>query len=172
MKKGLLIIDVQLGMFDESDPVFQGEILLKKINHLIGRARSADIPIFYIQHNERAGQPLEPGTPGWGIHPNIAPHTHDVIIQKNTPDSFHKTRLQQELETRSINELIVTGIQSEICVDTTCRRAFSLGYKVQLVSDAHSTWDSSNLTASQIIDHHNNLLRWFAEVKQSEAVFL
>lgn len=172
MKKGLLIIDVQLGMFNEADPVYQGEILLKKIRDLILRARSLDIPIFYIQHNARIGQPLEREKPGWVIHPDIAPCTHDVIIQKNTPDSFHKTNLHQELKTRSVNELIVTGIQSEVCVDTTCRRAFSLGYKVQLVSDAHSTWNSSDLTASQIIDHHNNLLRWFAEVKDSEAVIL
>jgi nicotinamidase-related amidase len=171
-RKALLVIDVQVGMFDNVAPVFQGELLLKKIGFLISKARTENIPIIYIQHNARAGKPLEQGKPGWVIHPQIAPSIHDVRIQKDTPDSFHRTTLQQELESRSITELIITGIQTELCVDTTCRRAFSLGYKVKLVGDAHSTWNSSTLLASQIIEHHNHSLLWFAEVTNSQDVFV
>jgi len=65
---------------------------------------------------------------------------------------------------------VLAGIQSEICVDTTCRRAFSMNYKVTLAGDSHSTWDSKNLKAQQIIDHHNQVLRWFAEVKEARSI--
>ncbi|NOU93632.1 isochorismatase family protein [Paenibacillus sp. LMG 31456] len=166
----LLIIDVQNAMFIESDPVFQGEALLNKIQNLISKARVRNIPIFYVQHHEGQGQPLEQGKPGWLIHPSIEPHPIDSIIQKNTPDSFYQTTLQQELTNKEINEVIIAGIQSEICVDTTCRRAFSLGYKVTLVQDAHSTWNTQYLTASQIIQHHNSVLRWFSTVKNTEDI--
>jgi RimJ/RimL family protein N-acetyltransferase len=144
MAKALLIIDVQVGMFDESNPVFQGELLLLKVAKFISSARLEGTHIVYIQHNAREGKPLEKGKPGWMIHPDVSPQSADIIVQKNTPDAFHNTNLQNELESRGINELLIAGIQTEVCVDTTCRRAFSLGYEVKLISDLHSTWDSEN----------------------------
>ncbi len=63
------------------------------------------------------------------------------------------------------NRLIVVGAQSEVCVDTTCRRAFSLGFDVVLPADGHSTWDNDVLTASQIIAHTNRTLaQWFVRL--------
>jgi len=93
-----------------------------------------------------------------------------VIIQKTTPDSFFNTSLDEELKSRGIEDLYITGIQTELCVDTTCRRAFSQGYKVTVVSDAHSTFDSAELTAQKIINHHNHTLRWFGDVQPSDAI--
>ncbi|WP_407268795.1 cysteine hydrolase family protein [Radiobacillus sp. PE A8.2] len=164
MKKALLVIDVQNGMFQEENVVFEGKRLLENLKSLIAQARSAATPIFYIQHNAPVGKPLEYGTNGWEIHQAINPQKQDVIIQKTTPDSFFNTSLEDELKKQGIEHLVVTGIQTEACVDTTCRRAFSMLYKVTLVSDAHSTWDSQDITAQQIINHHNSVLRWFADV--------
>jgi nicotinamidase-related amidase len=168
----LLVIDVQVGMFAEDDPVYQGDALLANISSLLEKARQADIPIIYIQHgSERKGHPLELGTPGWQIHPAITPHEGDAIIQKRMPDSFYETNLQQELEACGIKKLVITGIQTELCVDTTCKRACSLDYDVTLVADAHSTWDREQLCAPQIIAHHNSLLGdWFATVKPASEV--
>ena len=93
------------------------------------------------------------------------------MVQKRHPDAFQDTNLQRELESRGIERLIVTGIQTEYCVDTTCRRAYSLGYGVTLVEDAHSTWDTDLLTAPQIIAHHNDVLGgWFAELKEAREI--
>ncbi|XEC96621.1 cysteine hydrolase family protein [Paenibacillus tarimensis] len=171
-KTALIIIDVQVGMFDEANPVYQGDILLEKIRNLISRARPLEIPVIYIQHNARAGKPLEQGKPGWAIHPFIKPEVNDIVVQKTTPDSFYNTTLKDELDSNGINELIITGIQTEVCVDTTCRRAYSHGYKVTLMSDVHSTWYTEHLSAEQIINHHNNVFEWFAEVIESEKKFI
>ncbi|MBT2636584.1 cysteine hydrolase family protein [Bacillus sp. ISL-39] len=167
MKKALLIIDVQNGMFQEGNVVYKGDGLLQNLKNLISQARSNKTPIFYIQHNAPAGKPLEYGTKGWEIHPEISPNTQDVIIQKTTPDSFFNTTLDEELKKQGIEHLVIAGIQTEACVDTTCRRAFSMEYKVTLASDTHSTWDSQDITAQQIINHHNGVLRWFADVNPS-----
>ncbi|WP_458123703.1 cysteine hydrolase family protein [Paenibacillus sp. Z3-2] len=164
----LLIIDVQVAMFDEADPVYQGEQLLQKIQMLIAKAREAGHSIIYIQHSEEAGSPLERGTPGWAIHPSITPIAGDLVIEKETPDSFHETDLHLKLQENGVTELILTGMQTEVCVDTTCRRAFSLGYTVNLVRDAHSTWHSNALQADQIIQHHNTVLGLFAKVVDTE----
>jgi len=167
----LLIVDVQLGMFDKSDPVYKGDVLLATISGLITQARTAGIPVIYVQHSGGEDHPLRPDKPGWPIHPAIAPANDELIIHKRHPDSFQETNLQQELEERGIKRLIVAGIQTEYCVDTTCRRAYSLGYNVTLVQDAHSTWDTENLKATQIIAHHNQVLGgWFVTLKASHEI--
>ncbi|GLI85225.1 isochorismatase [Rossellomorea marisflavi] len=166
-KRALLIIDVQQAMFNEGEQVHNANALLQTITTLKAKAESMDIPVFLIQHEALEGKPLELGTTGWEIHPRVKGGT---VIHKMTPDSFHQTDLHEQLQTRGVEELFLTGIQSEVCVDTTCRRAFSMGYKVTLVSDAHSTWDSGVLKAEDIIHHHNGVLRWFADVAQSSHI--
>ncbi|MDH5162638.1 isochorismatase family protein [Heyndrickxia oleronia] len=95
---------------------------------------------------------------------------NNKVLIKDFPDSFLKTHLQQQLVDNQVGRIIITGIHSEICVDTTCRRAFSLGYDVFiLVEDGHSTCDSDILKACQIINHHNNINdQWFAKVKKTK----
>jgi nicotinamidase-related amidase len=170
MKKALLVIDVQNGMFQEGNVVYKGDSLLENLKALIAHARSSKTPVFYIQHNGPAEHPLEYGTRGWELHPEITPNDQDIIIQKTAPDSFFKTSLDDELIKQGIGHLIIAGIQTEACVDTTCRISFSKDYKVTLVSDTHSTWGAEDLTAQQIINHHNRVLRWFADVSPSKEI--
>jgi nicotinamidase-related amidase len=170
MSNALLIIDVQKGMFQEGAEVYKGNELISTIKTLIEKAYSTNTPVYYLQHNAPAGKPLEYGKKGWEIHAEIKPRPVDVIVQKTTPDAFLNTRLEEELSKKGIKHIHIAGIQTEACVDTTCRTAFSKGYKVTLISDAHSTWDSSELTAYQIINHHNGVLRWFADVYSSKEI--
>jgi nicotinamidase-related amidase len=154
----LLIIDAQVNMFAEGSSVFEGEKILDAISRLITQARAAHLPIIYVQNNGGAGDPDMSGTPGWQFHPAVAPEKGDIIIQKHTPDSFHETNLQSELESRHIRNLIVAGMQTDFCINATCRQAHELGYEVVLVQDAHSTYDDGELTASQIITQYNDEL--------------
>lgn len=165
----LLIIDVQNAMFDEESPVYRGKELLENLKTLISKAKRAGSPVIYVRHNDDY---LSHGSLGWDVHPAIAPEAGDVIIDKATPDSFNKTNLEEVLKEKGVKNLVIAGIQSEMCVDTTTRRAFSLDYDITLVTDAHSTWNSEELTAQQIIDHHNSTLRWFSDPKKTaEIVF-
>jgi nicotinamidase-related amidase len=173
----LVIIDVQVGMFGNPmmPPVYQGEALLEKLGQLIAGARAAQVPVIYVQHNGSGDNPLQPGTALWEIHPAIKPGPEELVVQKSHPDSFQETSLQAELQARDIKNLVIAGIQTEYCVDSTCRRAYSLGYDVTLVKDGHSTWDSTwdkdGLMATQIIDHHNRTLGgWFAKPKLASEI--
>lgn len=89
---------------------------------------------------------------------------------KDNTRLFFNTNLDKELKKQEIKHLIITGIQSEVCVDTTTRRAFSMKYEVTLVTDSHSTWGSEELTAQQIINHHNQVLSWFANTNETSEV--
>lgn len=149
----LLIIDTQVNLYTDE--------ALEQINILLAQARATGTPVIYVQHDGQEGHPLQVGTPGWQIHPAIAPLASETVVRKESPDSFHKTTLQQELARLGIKHLIVTGGQTEYCVDTTVRRAASLGYDVTLVADAHFTGDTDVLPASQIIALFNDTLDGF-----------
>jgi nicotinamidase-related amidase len=166
----LLVIDMQLGNFT-SNPVYKAADLLARTKSLIQKARVSKVPVIYVQNNGGKGDPDEYGTEGWKIHPSIAPTKEDSLVQKKTPDAFHKTNLRETLESRSVRHVVVAGLQTEYCVDTTCRRAFSLGYDVILVKDTHSTWDTPMLNAGQVIKHHNSVLEgFFVTLKNEEEI--
>lgn len=168
-KAALVIIDVQVALVDEL--LFKGNELLKNISYLIQKARLSNIPIIYIQHTEDDNEVMGKGKEGWKIHPKITPAKDDIVILKYTPDSFHETSLHEELSSKNIKKLLITGLQTEYCVDTTCRSAFRLGYETILVEDGHSTYDTEVLTASEIIEHHNMILSdWFVQLKSYDEV--
>ena len=156
----LVIIDVQVGII-EGFSAYRGREVLDLINALRARARASNVPVIYVQHDGGPGDVLEAGSEGWQIHPEIKPHDEDLIIRKRASDSFFETTLESELTARGIHHLVVAGCQTEYCVDTTTRRAVTMGYDVTLVSDAHTTIDNSFLSAAQIIAHHNALLNGF-----------
>ena len=168
----LLVIDVQNGLFSIANaPVYHRERLISNMLELVEKARKSNIPVFYVQHCSERGGLLEPNTQGWIICSAISPVQGDPIIEKRTPDSFHETPLKEELGKRGIQRLVVVGLQTEYCIDTTCRRAFSLGYEVTLVEDGHSTMDSDILKAEKIIQHHNSVLgSWFCKVKPAKEI--
>ena len=163
----LLIIDLQFGMFngDRMAPIHAGDVLLTHTQSVLSCARRSGTRVIYVRHGGRAGDPLECGTPNWHIQSSIAPQSGEAIVDKRTPDSFHETSLLDDLNSAGVNRLFVMGAQTELCVDTTCRRAFTLGFDVTLVSDGHSTWDNKTLTADQIIQHTNQTLAgWFVRL--------
>jgi nicotinamidase-related amidase len=159
----LLVIDAQVGFFEGEFTVYQAQTMLKRIQKLVERARNAHALVVYIQHD------TDPDIDG-PIHPAIAPTEHDLVVPKYTPDAFHETDLHQQLTTRGIHKVILTGFQTELCVDTTCRRAWDLGYEVWLAKDAHSTFefDGAVLTAEETIAHHSRILDAFATVEPAD----
>lgn len=156
----LLIIDVQQGVVDWSQPTSAGsDEVLARINDLLAKARAGGNAVIYIQHDgQEEESPVHTGSPGWEIHPAIAPAFGEMVIHKRACDSFFETPLQNELTARGIKKLVVVGCRTQYCVDTTCRSAVALGYNVTLARDAHMTVDTETLTAAQIIAHHNETL--------------
>ena len=98
---------------------------------------------------------MEYGSSGWQLQGNLVAEELDIIVRKTTPDSFLRTNLESILKRKNVEHLIVVGYASEFCVDTTVRRAASLGYSVCLVSDAHTTHNKKHATAEAIRLHHN-----------------
>jgi len=157
-RNALLIIDVQVGLAELIPAPIRASVL-SRIDTLLSRARASGTPVIYIQHDGSKGHPLETHTKGWEIHPSIKPVAgSETVVRKRESDSFFETTLQEELKKRGISHLVIAGGMTEYCVDTTCRRATSLGYDVTLASDAHFTRDNGVLSTANIIAHHNFVL--------------
>lgn len=159
MTTALLIIDMQIALFSyENEPLFRDEEVLTNIQGLIGKARRTGAPVIYVQHCSLEDDEFREGCATWPIHPQIAPLEDDKIVKKYSWDAFHGTPLQEYLQSQGVRKLVIAGGQTEFCLDTTCRRAYSLGYQNILVQDAHTTLDSKLMTAPQIVAHHEHVL--------------
>ena len=159
MTTALRLIDAQVGFFEGEMPVYEAPAMLDRLMVLAERAREAGVPVVFVRHD------AEPSIDG-PVHPDLGPLPGEIVVAKLTPDSFQGTTLKMKLDELGVTALVVAGFQTELCIDTTVRRAWSLGYEVTLVADAHSTFDFEDmpLTAEQTIAHHSAILGDFAEV--------
>ncbi len=166
-KTALVVIDVQRGILEIPNLVRKKEVdqaldeTVGRIAGLIARARVASVPVIYVQHDGGPGHRLEPGTSGWPLRLEIAPQPGDPVIHKRASDAFFETTLGAELAAAGIQQLVICGCMTQYCVDTTARRAVSLGYDVVLAADGHMTADTDTLRFEQVIAHHNALLDGF-----------
>jgi nicotinamidase-related amidase len=161
MKNALLVIDVQVGL---ATGAYKEADVIEAINRTASWVRDRDSIVIFIQHCHSTFEPMQKGNPGWALHPGLDAQVGDFYIEKEASDSFYETRLGDLLKDHKVKHLYITGLQTEYCVDTTCRSALSRGYSVTLVSDAHTTGDS-HLAAEAIIDHHNKILSNLAHPK-------
>ncbi|MBI4911723.1 MAG: isochorismatase family protein [Acidobacteria bacterium] len=152
MKTALLVVDMQISLIDEGP--WNSNDLIDRIEKLVEFARKNSVLVAFVTDLR-----VEPHR---SLHPRMQSKPDDLLITKPFCDSFLHTRLDDELRKRGITHLVIAGLQTDYCIDTTCRRAASLGYTVQLVSDAHSTFPHDGLSAEQIISHHNWILRRFS----------
>ena len=157
MHTALLVIDVQQALCSGEYKAFESERVIERINSVARRARSVGAPVIMVQHESQGG-PLDFGTEGWRLANGLDVLATDILLRKKATDSFHQTELHALLQDRGIKDLVICGLQSEFCVDTTTRRALALGYPVVLVADGHSTLNNSVLSAAQISAHHNETL--------------
>lgn len=158
MKQALLIIDVQTIMFTEDGGVWNGDKVISNIQTLLNKARSRNTPVIYIQHNTRNKEPMAIGSTPWEIDNRIKPLESEIVIAKTSWDSFLETNLESVLSEMAIDRLIITGMQTDFCVDTTVRRAYSVGFRNNIVvSDGHTTFDTKILKGQQIVEHHNSI---------------
>jgi nicotinamidase-related amidase len=104
-------------------------------------------------------------------HPLVAPQPGEIVVEKRHSGSLHDTDLRRRLADAGIDRQVIAGMQTEMCVDAACRGAVALGYRVVLVADGHTTWDTPVVDADRIIAHRNRLLgRGFADVVAADEV--
>ena len=173
MKQALLIIDAQQELIDgneEQKPVYEKEKLIQTINKVIEEALKLHIPVLFVRDEDVAGGVGD----GFQVHRGIHVPDEAPMFNKQATNAFYGTGLLHHLKENEVDHLVIMGCQTEYCIDTAVRTATVSGFDVTLVEDGHSTTDSDELSAKQIIAHHNRILHGhynvdnFSVVRSSE----
>jgi nicotinamidase-related amidase len=159
MKWALVLIDIQNDYFPGGmHELFQPERAAGQAAKILERFRAEGLPVFHIQHisiREGAGFFL-PGTGGAGIHPLVAPGEGEPVVVKHAPNAFLNTGLAERLREQGVEGLVVSGMMSHMCVDTSVRAAKDLGFSIALAEDACATrdllWNETRIPAATV--HH------------------
>ncbi len=142
MRPALLLVDIQQDYFPNGRMEVVGAAEASQAaRRLLDHFRRKDMPIVHIQHI--AARPnatfLLPNTEGINFHESVKPFPNERVIKKHFPNSFRDTDLQEYLRSKDIKELVICGMMSHMCIDTTTRAAFDLRYACTVVHDACAT---------------------------------
>jgi nicotinamidase-related amidase len=157
LKKGLLVIDVQNdyfagGKMELADPQKALEQILRIEQYFLEN----DLPVIYIQHIKETSNAdfFKRGTHGACLHPALHTNASSIIIEKHYPNSFFETNLQKQLKLLPVNQLVITGMMTHMCVDSTTSACAELGYQPIVLADATATkaltYNDSNAAAQQV----------------------
>jgi nicotinamidase-related amidase len=142
MKQALIIVDIQNDYFKGGKMALVGmEAAAQKAQRVLELFRTKNMPILHIQHisNRPEATFFLPETDGAEIHESVAPKSGEPVIQKHFPNCFAATSLQAKLNDLGVEQIVFIGAMSHMCIDTTVRAAFDLGFHCIVVSDACAT---------------------------------
>jgi len=155
----LVVVDVQQGVVAEAP---RRDEVVGKISSLVDRARGEGVPVVWVQHSDEG---LPQGSAGWQYVPELVRQESEPLVHKSYGDSFEGTDLEEQLAAAGIGHLVVAGAESDACIRSTIHGAFTRGYDVTLVGDAHTAGDKSEWgapPAEQVIAHTNLYWRFQA----------
>lgn len=152
----LLVVDVQSALINLHP--YNEKRVIKNIKELILSSRDNNVEILFVRHDDGKGTELEQGTDGWQIYDEIAPNNNEKIFEKQYNSAFFKTELRQYLESKCIDTIILVGLQTEYCIDATCKSAFDYGYKIIIPEETNTTFDNEYLTGDKIYEFYNKTI--------------
>ena len=149
----LLVIDVQNGIVAGA---YNRDGVIRNISTLIDKARAENAPVLWVQHSDDGD--LSRGSESWQYVPELVRGDSEPVVHKRYADSFEDTGLEKLLAEQRVGRLVVAGAQTDDCIRSTIHGAFTRGYDVTLVGDAHTTEDLTEYGAprpEQVIAHTN-----------------
>ncbi len=158
-RTALLLVDIQNDYFpDGAMPLVNSTEAGNNAGKLLEKFRTKDLPVIHVQHlSIRPGASFFiPGTGGAEIHDCVKPRKSEPVILKHFPNSFRETNLLATLKEKDITHLVIAGMMTHMCIDTTTRAAFDLGFSCTVAHDACATKDLVfNDTVSAAVEVHH-----------------
>lgn len=153
----LIVIDLQTGMFDGrfDPPIHDADAIAERSRALIDWARHSGRKVAFIRHDGPEGDPLAPGASGWPVWPLLGQAADEPTFGKSVGNAFSNPELAEWVAGQGAKDVVLIGAQTDFCVAATVKGALAEGLGVTVVSDAHSTLDSIEEKAPDIIARHN-----------------
>jgi len=156
MKTALLVIDVQQALVD--DQPANKDAFLVNLKLLVDAAHEGGTEVIYVRHDGGEGDVLAYGEPGWQLEKSLAPRANERIFDKRFGSAFHKTGLKDYLLGRGIECLVICGMQTEYCIDTSVKAAFEHGFEVIVPSGATTTYANPFLSGEKLIYYYERMI--------------
>ena len=159
--RALLVIDVQESFrADPAAPPLHDQHIAAQVARLVAAARADDELVVWVLHSEPGtGTVFDPGLGYVRVMAELSPAAGEPVVVKTSINAFTSTNLQQQLVRAGIRDLVVCGIRTEQCCETTTRIASDLGFAVTFVTDATTTSPIADLEAAQLIARTETVLR-------------
>jgi nicotinamidase-related amidase len=144
VKTALLLIDIQREYFrGGAMPVEGAAEASVQARKLLAHCRVSHVPAIFIQHISVDPQAasFRNASPGVSLHRSIRPLPGEAVIRKHYPNAFRDTSLLEVLRADEIARLIICGMMTHMCIDTTTRAAFDHGFECIVAADACATRD-------------------------------
>lgn len=160
----MLVVDVQT-LLVESKP-YRVDSVVADIGRLIGQCRSQGVEVVYVRHDAGEGSDLAMGSDGWQIYDAVSPEPGEKVVEKRFTSSFLHTDLKEYLKGKGVETIILTGMQTEYCIDATCKAAFEHGFQLIIPEETHTTFDNEYLPAERLHHYYTHKMwnKRFAEV--------
>jgi len=143
-KRALVLIDIQNDYFPGGKwPLIGIESAAEKAAKILAAARASGDLIVHVRHEfPTADAPFfTPGSEGAKIHPKVRGFESEPVILKHQVNAFRETDLKEILDRHGIEELVICGAMSHMCVDAGVRAGSDLGYRCIVIHDACATRD-------------------------------
>lgn len=175
----LLVVDMQRFFLDAASPTFTcgGVAILPKVKSLLSAFRRADRPVIFSQHVHHPGD-LDSGIMGWWwegkclegspeseIHPELAPLPGEKVVPKHRYSAFYNTDLETVLRCLKIEDIVIAGVMTNMCCESTARDAYYRDYRVFIPADGSGSINEEMHLASLL-----NLAFGFAYVTTCDGI--
>ena len=135
----IILIDIQNTYRQGLMELTNVEPAIIEAQKLLKISRELKIPVIHIQHDAGIGSPYDVKSDIGAIAIEVTPIAGEKVIVKNYPNSFVHTELDAELKTLGINNIILAGFMTHMCINSTAQGAFNLGYATTIIANATAT---------------------------------
>lgn len=154
MSTALIVIDVQESFQHRPNwPNVSNPAIVEDVNRLVAAARDGGHRVFWVLHNEpRTGTVFDPET-GWvRFMDGMEPRPDEPVVWKSSHNAFTTSNLGQQLTEAGVTRVVIAGIQTEACAETTARVASDMGYEVVFVTEATATFPITRRDTGEVLE--------------------
>lgn len=166
----LLVVDAQKGIVNEN--LYAFDAFVEYVKQLIKTAREYGVEVIYVRHDDGEGCDLHKGSEGFEIYEEFKPLHGEKIFDKIVNSAFNGTGLLEYLREKDETEVVVTGLQTDYCIDATIKCGFEHGFMMIVPAYANTTFDNEFMMAEETYRYYNEFM-WkgrYAECVTVEAV--
>jgi len=152
----LLVVDTQ--KLITNSKLYKFELFKYQVKKLICMARSNNIEVVFIRHDDGVGNDLSKGKEGFEIYEEFQPFNDEMVFDKGVNSAFKNTGLLEYLRKKKENTIIVVGLQTDYCMDATIKAGFEHGFRMIVPANTNSTFDNSFMSAEQTYKYYNEFI--------------